>query len=251
MGSIVTKRRTFVILNGKRCKKHRTRRQRGGGGAASKPKYIAPPIAPKRIALFDLDNTLLFRTEVYGVWDLQEKRKRAGLAAANETIEITSEKVRPRPDILFPKTQEIVYIRPGALDALDLARTRVGPENVHIFTASSRPEYVMAPTGIASKINTIFDRIWTEPAMEHGSFIARKDIAAVRKSLELKPTDIVYLFDDKPEWVKNTSVNDHIVPVPAFIPVYELYGVSKTHNIVPDTIPYETTLIDIVRAKLT
>ena len=107
------------------------------------------------------------------------------------------------------------------------------------------------PTGIASKVNLIFDRKWTEPSVDHGSYIARKNLAAVRKTLELKPADIVYLFDDKPEWVTNTSANDYIVPVPGFIPAYELYGVAKTHNIVPNTIPHETTLVDIVRAQFT
>jgi hypothetical protein len=83
-----------------------------------------------------------------------------------------------------------------------------------------------------------------------GSFVALKDFAAVRKTLELKPSDIVYLFDDHPEWVKNVSANDHVIPVPAFTPAYELYGVSKTHNIVLDTIPEETILQDIVRYQL-
>lgn len=72
----------------------------------------------------------------------------------------------------------------------------------------------------------------------------------IRAALELKPTDKVYLFDDHPEWVKNVTENDHAVSVPIFMPPYELYGVAKTHDVVPNTIPAETTLLDIVKAKL-
>lgn len=241
-----------------RKRKTRKQKQRGGGGAMSKPAPApapAPSPAPvpepiKRIVLFDIDSTLLFRTEVYGIWSLQQERERAGLAAPGETYAITADKIRPRPDVLFTERQEIVYVRPGALEALDIARTAVSPENVHIFTASSNPGYVLTATGIADKINMTFDRKWTEVFLDRGSFMALKDLAAVRKSLGLKPTDIVYLFDDKPEWVKNVSSNDRVIAVPAFTPAYELYGVSKTHDIVSDPIPHETTLSDIVRAQL-
>lgn len=240
----------------KSMRKRKTRKQRGGGGAMSKPKPLpapAPAPAPepiKRVVLFDIDSTLLFRTEVHGVWNLQQKRERAGLAAPGETCAITADKIRPRPDVLFTESQEIVYVRPGALESLDIARTAVSPENVHIFTASSNPGYVLTATGIADKINVTFDRKWTEVFLDRGSFMALKDLAAVRKSLGLKPTDIVYLFDDKPEWVKNVSSNDRVIAIPAFTPAYELYGVSKTHDIVFDPIPHETTLSDIVRAQL-
>lgn len=108
----------------------------------------------------------------------------------------------------------------------------------------------MTRAGIAEKVNKVFDRKWTECILEHGSFVALKDFASVRKTLGLKPTDVVYLFDDRPEWVKSMSINDHIISVPAFSPAYELYCVSKTHDIVPDTIPPETVLLDVVRAMI-
>lgn len=112
MGTVLTKRKSST--------KHRTPKHRGGGGAGSKPKRpsvpkpvpAAEPI--KRVVLFDLDGTLLFRTEVSGIWSLQQERMRKGLALPGETIAITADKVRPRPDIIFPELQEIVYVRrPG------------------------------------------------------------------------------------------------------------------------------------------
>jgi hypothetical protein len=253
MGSLPTKRFS------RRCKT----RKRGGGIAASKPKakksepVPLPPVPNKRVALFDLDGTLLFRTEVYGQWDLQYKRERAGLAHPGEPTTLTPEKIRPRPDYFFPEHSEFVYIRPGALEALAVARTALGAKNVHIFTASSNPDYVLEATGIAKKVNKVFTRIWTEMFFDQtgkyaskGSPVALKDFAEVRKSLELEPSDIVYLFDDHHEWVKNVTENDHAISVPVFMPPYELYGVAKTHNFVPDTIAAETTLLDVVRAKL-
>lgn len=162
--------------------------------------------------------------------------------------------MKPRPDHLFPEISEFVYVRPGALDALDIAAKAVGPENVHIFTASSNPEYLLEVTGLNEKVSKIFNRQWTESFFDQtgkyaprGYPVALKDFSAVRKTLELEPTDIVFLFDDHPEWVKNVTDNDHAIPVPVFMPAYELYGVAKTQNVVPDTIPHETTLPDIVR----
>ena len=249
MGAKSTKRTT---------RRRKTRKTRGGGVTASKPKAVIAQKTPepaKRVFLFDLDGTLIFRTEVMGQWDLQYKRERAGLAQPGETTTLTPEKIRPRPDYFFAKRSEFVYIRPGALEALDAAIAAVGKENVHIFTASSNPNYVLEVTGIKEKVNKVFTREWTEMFFDQtgkyaskGSPVALKDFAAIRKTLELDPSDIVYLFDDHPEWVKNVIENDHVVPVPVFMPPYELYGVTKTHNIVPDTIVDETTLLDIVRA---
>ena len=258
----LTKRKFF-----RKHKIHKTYKKRGGGGAASKsktaptPTPVAPvasapaaPAAPrKRVVLFDLDGTLLFRTEVFGQWDLQYRRERKGLAIPGEPNTVTAEKVKPRPDFFFPEHSEFVYVRPGALEALNIAQVAVGEENVHLFTASSNPKYVLDATGIAAKVNKIFTREWTESFFDQtgkyaprGHGVALKDFAAIRKTLELSPSDIIFLFDDHPEWVKNTTENDHAIPIPVFQPAYELYGVSKTHNVVPDTIPHETTLPEIV-----
>lgn len=228
------------------------------GGKSSKPKlFRGQPVPNKRIALFDLDGTLLFRTEVFGQWYLQSKRVDAGLATPDESAMLSIEKVRPRPDVMLTEHSEFVYIRPGALDALELAGTAIGKGNVHIFTASTNPQYVLEPTGIADKVSTVFTREWAELFFDQtgtyasrGSPVALKDFAAIRKTLALKPTDIVYLFDDHPAWIKNKTENDVVVSIPAFAPPYELYGVVKTHDIIPDTILQETILSDIVHATL-
>lgn len=199
------------------------------------------------IVLFDIDDTLLFRREIYGQYDLHRKQIEKGLVRTGDSYIPTVEKVYPRPDRFFEEAATLVYIRPGAKEALDYARKKA--HKVCAFSASADPKWILEQTGLLHHFDKVFGREHTAFAVKDGQPVCLKRLESIRRALNLDPADKVYMLDDRPEWIIASTANDHIVPVAPFMPAYKLYDVQviKASDSIPDPtdrVSDETVLLD-------
>jgi NLI interacting factor-like phosphatase len=211
----------------------RSVRKKGGGITASKiakkpnsNKLQLPPTTGKIIILFDMDDTLLCRREIYGQYNLHNKRVKAGLVDKNHDWKATIEDVTPRPDFFFGDNYgaRFIYLRPNVKEALQYAKEN--SDAIYVFSASSDAKYILKQTGLGDYFDGVFGREFTTPYKTRGEFVLRKNLDTIRKHLNLKDSDKLYILDDHPEWVDSSKPTDHIISVEPFNPAYKLYGVQ-------------------------
>lgn len=244
----------------KRSKRRQLRffSRKGGGMCGSKlakpvPAVLptpAPPL-PKRIVLFDMDETLLCRREITGQLNLHYMRVSAGLAAKNDDHRATINDIVPRPDFFFPERNSLMYLRPHVKEALAYAKEHA--DAIYVFSASSDPKTNMRLSGLDHYFDGIFGREFTTPHYSDADHrhILRKDLAAVRKHLGLSDHDDLYMLDDRPEWIDASCSRDHVIAVAPFQPAYKLYGIQVVkypdQDDPTDTIPDDNVLMTLLR----
>lgn len=217
----------------------------------NKTKVILPFPEHKRIILFDIDDTLLCRRVIYGQMNLHHMKVAAGLANSNDTWKATVEDVMPRPDFFFNDEYgaEFIYLRPNIKETLNYTKEKA--DAIYAFSASSDPAYILKETGLDNYFDGIYGREFTSLQYDKGNPILRKDLAAIRKHLNLKNDDELYILDDHPEWIDASGVNDHILSIEPFHPAYKLYGVQVIkypEQVDPiETLPNDTSMLTILR----
>jgi len=254
-----------------RKKRSRSVRNKGGGITCSKivkmkpnksivfakkdiliPLPLPEPVVPrKRIVLFDIDDTLLFRREIYGQLDLHRMRVKEGFAKQNDEWKATIDDVLPRPTFFFNDAYgpRFIYLRPNIKETLKYAKEKA--DAIYAFSASSDPTYILKQTGLDEYFDGIYGREFTSKHNTDGKIILRKDLAAIRKHLHLKDSDELYMLDDHPEWIDASGPHDHILSVEPFHPAYKLYGVQVVkypEQADPkEEVPNDTTLLTILQ----
>jgi hypothetical protein len=180
----------------------------------------------KHIVLFDIDDTILCRREIYGQYNLHNMRVQAGLAKENDQWMATIEDIIPRPNFFFNDGYGplFIYLRPNIKETLNYAKENA--DAIYAFSASSDPSYILEQTGLDKYFDGIYGREFTTNHYDKGKNILRKDLAAIRNHLKLKDYDELYMLDDHPEWIDASGPHDHILSVKPFQPPYKLYGVQ-------------------------
>lgn len=179
----------------------------------------------KTVLLFDIDDTILFRRDIMGQFNLHIMQVNAGFAKETDDWCATIEKIYPRPDFFFDDGPTLVYIRPGVKESLLELAYHFGKENIHAFSASSDPITILEKTGLRTYFNQVYDRSHTLYETIDEKPILIKNLQSVRDVLKLEADDILIMIDDHPEWVLNKLPTNKVIGIKPFTPSYKLYDV--------------------------
>ncbi len=190
--------------------------------------------SPKKVILLDLDHTLLFRTQIFKIEQLHNKRNELLGIDKKFNNTLSSDNINPKPDLI--RDNYFVYTRPKLYEFLSLLNNKYGKENIHVYTAGDF-KYAMndlKDLNMLKFINKVFARNHTITQYivdndQNEIMYLLKDIKIIRQELNLDYRDKVLMIDDHPEWIKH-GFNDKVISIEPFLPSFKLYDIINIED---------------------